>query len=273
MNRQRLLLLSDLHYCQEEYGGISRDEKAQRLLDFIRAEHEKDPFEMILLLGDYSLDFWEWSTLGSWLTENVSYTKRFVDKYLSRLPAPYYMLPGNHEQYGESRWKEITGFSRSSGFVFGDWLFILWDSFGANLDPTDHSDGTYTPPDTNRILSLMDAHPGKKAVLCSHFFRPSFDPAEQALICDERVACLFQGHTHSASVITLPVEYGSKKLIQTGSWANVIPGGNSVWGMREVILETHRLTSRYIVPEQKLVFNGITYTVSARNENEAEIPV
>ena len=116
MNRQRLLLLSDLHYCQEEYGGISRDEKAQRLLDFIRAEHEKDPFEMILLLGDYSLDFWEWSTLGSWLTENVSYTKRFVDKYLSRLPAPYYMLPGNHEQYGESRWKEITGFSRSSGF-------------------------------------------------------------------------------------------------------------------------------------------------------------
>ena len=26
MDKKRVLLLSDLHYCQEEYGGISRDE-------------------------------------------------------------------------------------------------------------------------------------------------------------------------------------------------------------------------------------------------------
>ena len=108
--KQRVLLLSDLHYCQEEYGGISRDEKAQLIVEFIREEHQKHPFSMILFLGDYSLDHWAWKTFGTWLTEGKSYTKEFADRYLQELPAPFYMLPGNHEQYDADQWKAFTGF-------------------------------------------------------------------------------------------------------------------------------------------------------------------
>ena len=69
--------------------------------------------DAILFLGDYSLDHWAWNVKGSWLTEGKSYTKQFVETYLKELPAPHFMLAGNHEQYGEELWKSITGFSRS----------------------------------------------------------------------------------------------------------------------------------------------------------------
>lgn len=272
MNKQRVLLLSDLHYCQEEYGGISRDEKARRIIELINEEHRKEPLAMILFLGDYSLDHWAWNTKGTWLTEHKSYTKLFFDRYCQELPAPFYMLPGNHEQYDEEQWQQITGFRRSAQFVIGDYLFILWDSFGADLNPTEHSDGTYTPPNAKNLLRIMDEHPGKKVILCSHSFQPTLAPEECALIRDPRIVCLFQGHTHLSRVITLPEEYGGKKLIQTGAWASTYtPATNYPWGVRDLYLETDRITSGYIVPSQQRVYKGNTYTVSARYQDTIEI--
>ena len=271
MKKQRVLLLSDIHYCQEEYGGISRDEKARRLIRQICKEHERDPFAMILLLGDYSLDHWAWSTKGTWLNEKKSYTQQFVERYCKDLPAPHYMLPGNHEQYGNEEWRQITGFNRSGEFVIGNYLFILWDSFGADLNPTTHSDGTYTPPNVNALRQSMQENPDKKVILCSHSFQPNFTPEERALISDRQVVCLFQGHTHLSGVITLPEEYGSKKLIQTGGWAAVSPASNYAWGMREVYLEEDRITSSYLVAAQELIHREIPYTFTARKQDEVEI--
>ena len=271
MKKHRILLISDLHYCQEEYGGISRDEKAERILQQIFDEHQKDPFSMILFLGDYSLDYWAWGTQGSWLTEKKSYTAEFVQRYCRELPAPYYMLPGNHEQYGNEEWRQLVGFDRSAEFIIGDYLLILWDSFGENLNPVDHSDGTYTPPNVEKIKRLMLENPNKKVVLCSHSFQPRFTTEEQELICDPRVICLFQGHTHFSNVITLPREYGSKKLIQTGGWARVSPSSNYVWGVRDLYLEGNRVSSSYLVCEQKLLYHEIPYTLCARKQDAVEI--
>lgn len=271
MKGKRVLLLSDLHYCQEEYGGISIDEKAERIIRQINEEHKKCPFDMILFLGDYSLDYWAWSTRGTWITESKSYTKLFVDRYCRSLPAPFYMLPGNHEQYDEEQWQQITGFHRSAHFVIGDYLFILWDSFGADLNPTEHTDGTYTPPNVGEILDIMSAHPEKKVILCSHSFQPTFAEEECALIRDSRVVCLFQGHTHHSGVITLPEEYGSKKLIQTGAWAFTSPVTNLPWGIRDLYLKDDRIFSGYIVPSQRLFHKGQAYTVSARYQDTVEI--
>lgn len=271
MKQHRILLLSDLHYCQEEYGGISRDEKGKRILAQIREEHEKDPFALILFLGDYSLDHWGWKSFGTWLTEGKSYTKQFLQTFLQDLPAPHYFLPGNHEQYGEALWRDITGCGRDAQFVVGDYLFILWDSFGADLDPTEHSDGTYTPPDVEKIRGIMDAHPKKRVILCSHSFQPCLTEEEAALIRDERIVCLFQGHTHLSDVRTLPVEYGSKKLIQTGAWASTAPNGATPWGMRELYLEDDRITSAYLVYGQRLMHRERPYTVAPRRQDEIEI--
>ncbi len=271
MEKKRVLLLSDLHYCQEEYGGISRDEKALRLMSAIQQEHEKEPVEMILFLGDYSLDHWAWKTLGTWLVEGKSYTKQFVERYAHMIPVPYYMLAGNHEQFGQEMWREITGFDRSAHFVVGDYLIILWDSFGANLDPTEHSDGTYTPIDVAATRTLMEKYPDKKVILCSHSFQPNLSDEEAELIADERIVCLFHGHTHLSDVRTLPVEYGSKKLIQTGSWAYTTPAGSTPCGMRELYLETGKVRSSYIVPQQTICNLAKPYTVAARHQDEIEI--
>ncbi|MBQ6823358.1 MAG: metallophosphoesterase [Clostridia bacterium] len=270
MKKQRVLLLSDLHYCQEEYGGISRDEKAKRILRQIEEEHRKDPVSLILFLGDYSLDHWAWSTKGSWLTEKRSYAAEFA-QYLKGLPAPYYLLPGNHEQYGNEEWRQLVGFDRTAEFTVGEYLFLLWDSFGENLNPTEHSDGTYTPPNVVELRQKMAAHPDKKVILCSHYFAPQFTPEEQELICDPRVVCLFQGHTHLSGVITLPKEYGGKKLIQTGGWAAVSPSSNYAWGVRELWLEEDGITSAYLVGEQQLYHKEVPYTLSARVQDTVKI--
>ena len=271
MEKTRLLLISDVHYCQEEYGGISRDETLRRLVDQIRTEHEKEPVSHIHFLGDYSLDHWAWKTFGTWLTEGKSYTKDVADRFMQALPAPYYMLPGNHEQYGEALWQQLTGCSRSAEFVVGDYLILLWDSYGADLDPTEHSDGTYTPPDIAKLRARMDAHPDKKVILCSHYFMPALTEEEAAFIADPRILCLCQGHTHFSAVNRLPAEYGSKPVLQTGAWASVGPTGAYSWGVRELVLESGRLSSAYLVWGQTLGYREKTYTVAPCRKDEAEI--
>ena len=273
MSSHRILLLSDLHYCQDEYGGIPRDEKARRIRELIHEEHKKDPVSMILFLGDYSLDHWAWNIKGSWLTEGKSYTADFVELVCRDLPAPYYMLPGNHEQYGPELWKKLTGFDRSAHFLLGGYLFILWDSYGADLDPTEHSDGTYTPIDVAAVRALMQQHPGVPVILCSHAFYPNLSEEEAALIRDERIVCLFQGHTHYSEIRTLPAEYGGKKLVQTGGWASTTSNGGCPWGLRELYLEEDRIRTGYIVPTQQLMSKGRPYTVAGRYQDAIEIPV
>jgi predicted phosphodiesterase len=268
---KRVLLVTDVHYCGPEYGGISRDEKAERLIAQINEEYKKDPFECILFLGDYSLDHWEWQIKGSWLVENRSFTKELQDKYFSKLPTPYYMIAGNHEQYGEENWKALTGFSREFEVTVGDYLFILWESFGGILDPDFHSDGIYTAPDVKKIRSIMDANPGKKVFLCSHYFLPNNTEEEKELIKDERVVCLFQGHTHSSKIIKLPEEYGSKLLIQAGSWAGINNESKERWGVRELYLYDDKITTAYLVNEHKLRHGDLDYTFPAEVRDEAEI--
>lgn len=269
--KKRILIVTDIHFCQEEYGGISRDEKAELLIKQIFAEYARDPFEWILFLGDYSLDHWKWSLKGSWLTHGKSYTKEFVDRFCGNLPAPFYMLAGNHEQFGEETWKEITGCSRHAEIAVDDFLFILWDSYGADLDPTEHSDGTYTPPNVAQIRAIMDQHPNKKVFLCSHYFKPNGTAQEIELIRDPRVICLFQGHTHKSNIITLPEEYGSKLLVQAGGWTKITPADAPVWGVRDLYLEKRSITSRYILTECELFHKGEAYKIPAGDRDEVEI--
>ena len=269
---KRILIVSDVHFCQFEYGGIPRDEKAQRLVAQIKEEYEKEPFELILFLGDYSLDHWAWQTKGTWLTHKKSYTKEFIDRFCAELPAPYYMLAGNHEQYGEKLWRELTGFGRSEEIVVDDCLFILWDSFGGELDPTEHSDGCYTPPKCEEIRAIMDKHPDKRVFLCSHWFSPCGSEAEKELIRDERVVCLFQGHTHSSKILTLPEDYGSKRILQAGSWAGINSSATERWGVRDLCIYEDRISSSYIVKEHSLSDDdGKAYVFPAEIRDSIEL--
>ena len=254
MSRTRILIASDIHWCHLEWYGVSNEERMERFVRHVEEEYQKDPFEALLLLGDYSLDHWKWGIKGCWLSEGRSNTKLFADRVLSRLKAldvPMAVIGGNHEQYGNVLWKELTGFTRTDAVTVGDYLFILPDTFGADLDPAEHSDGTYSGVDMDFIRAQMARYPDKKVILCAHHFDPARECEDfKKLVCeDDRVLCLFGGHR--SNVVELGEEWGNKALLYTGNYSyngGGKPPQESMWGFRDLILTEDTLTSRYITP-------------------------
>ena len=149
----------------------------------------------------------------------------------------------------------------------GDWLFIMLDGFGADLDPDFHSDGTFTPIDVPFVRAQMEKYPDHKVVLCSHHFDYRFETEEgKALVQDPRVVCLFAGHVHLSRI----VDFFGKKLIWTGnySYSSEKDPTKSMWGYREAILSSSGITTRYITPENTIVPDGqeITHPYSTQDE-------
>ncbi len=265
MEQKRVLLVSDTHSCHHEWYGVSTEARMERLIMHIGEEYAREPYEMILFLGDYSLDHWKWQVGGSWVSQQRSYTKEWLDQYAHRLPpVPYYLLPGNHEQYGEVLWEQLTGCKREMTVVLGDYLFILWDAYAGELDPDYHHDGVYTPLNVEKIRHLMAENPDKRVILCSHHVAIEREQSEETavLLSDPRIVCLFAGHTHRADVR----ELHGKKVIFTGnySYCNTAVKGDPrpyMWGFRDLYLNDTGIVTRYIVPENTAIFNGEEVTV------------
>ena len=120
MSGHRFLIASDIHLCHLDWYGVPTEERMVRFVHHVQEEYAKDPFEAILLLGDYSLDHWKWNIKGCWLTEGKSNTRTFAQSYvaqLEKLGVPIVMIAGNHEQYGEALWTELTGYRRRDHLV------------------------------------------------------------------------------------------------------------------------------------------------------------
>lgn len=263
----RILLTSDMHHNYlETYYGLTSKGRMNAWVNAIKAEHEKRPFDLIVIMGDTSLDFWDdqWGKPanapgGSYLNSGKSTTKEFVDNYVSKLPAdvPVFVMAGNHEQYGNAKWKEMTGNDRQGSFVLGDNLFLFLDSFAGDLDPTTHHDGVSTAPDVNFIKSEMAKYPKHKVYLISHWFDLEKGGAEfKSIVNNSRVIALFQGHTHASTIMDLGAEYGYKKIAQTGQFSHInVPSGETAeenfWGFRDLVIVGKRSVSRYIVAESK----------------------
>lgn len=257
----RIMITSDLHYCEPVWYEVTSEDRMQRLIRDLGAEYKKDPFDMLLMLGDYSLDFWVCPPFGSVLNRGTSYTEKFMkDVYPHLPPCPKYMIAGNHEQYGHENWKRITGHERRTTVPYGDYLFIILDNFGGDLDPTINSDGTYTPSDLTYIREQMAAYPGTKVFLCAHEFNMDKETPEfcELLKTEERIICLFAGHTHLSHIIDLGEACGHKCLIRDGQFSYSRDIENSRWGWRELCFhEDGSVTTAYITPDSDMVLGGV----------------
>ena len=68
----RIMITSDLHYCEPVWYEVTSEDRMGRLIRDLGAEYEKEPFDMLLMLGDYSLDFWVCPPFGSVLNRGTS---------------------------------------------------------------------------------------------------------------------------------------------------------------------------------------------------------
>lgn len=254
---KRVILCSDVHLCHLGWYGVSSEDRLETLVQNLNERYTDTPYERIVFLGDYSLDFWEWEIRGSWLNRGLSNTIWFVEDYASRLRAPYTMIPGNHEQYGPERWRTFTGFEREQCFTAGGYLFITCDNFAGNLDPTTHSDGTYTPTDLSRVERLMKAFPDLPVILCAHFFDREKEPEAffDFLRREKRITLLCCGHDHVALAEDLGERADHLTLLHDGAYSYT-GGGRTPdaqrWGFCELTLREDGVEMRYIEPKATL---------------------
>ncbi len=276
MKRTRLIFASDIHYCEDGWYGLTGPEKGNMLCEDLAREYADDPYEALLLLGDYSLDHWMYG--GTYLNQGLSETQRFVDEVLGRL-APkgveVRMIAGNHEQFGEENWTRMTGHKRSDYLVCDDVLFILCDTYGGNLDPTIHSDGTYVGVNVEHVKALMAQFPDKRVILCAHWFHVKSESEEfrEMLRTEDRILCLICGHMHISRVLSTGEENGNKPILYTGhfSYSSENNPLRCLKGYRELVIDGDRITSKYIVPSHTCTIENVRFTNEYTEQDAIEI--
>lgn len=273
MGSYRVLITSDIHCTDlEDWYGVSDRDRMEHWLREVLAEHEKEPFDLILVPGDISLDYHQELTP---FQKGYSTAYLFMKMYASRLPegVPVLVGAGNHEQFPEEAWRKITGCSRQSHHVLGEHLFILLDSFKAALGTEYDSSDAYTPMDTDYVRGLMEAHPDKYVWLLSHWFEPGEETeAFRQLVRDPRVKGLFMGHSHDHRLIALGPEWGNKVIAQTGNFSYTMSGAHTggFWGFRDLKLREDRAVSSYIMVESTVILEEGTVTFPRRISEVAE---
>lgn len=252
----QVILMSDIHLCHLDWYGISGSERMEKMISDLNAAYEKEAYEAIFFLGDYSLDHWVYGCGGSYLHQGISNTRNLVETFLSRLTCPVrYMLPGNHEQYGHEQWKQITGCERQFAVYHGGYLFLMLDTFSANLEPVTDSDGTYTPADIAFIQQKMMEYPNVPVLLCAHFFdlRKETNDFKELVRNEERILCLFCGHDH-LNRIEAPRALGGKLIIHDGhySYSGYHDPSRCPWGWLKITLHEEGIACSYTYPESNM---------------------
>ena len=263
MDRQNtaVIVCSDVHLCHIHWYGCASADRLEYMVDQLRAHRTQRPYEKILFLGDYSLDHWKWESGGSFLNDGVSNADNFAKQFAARLDVPFYMFPGNHEQYGNDTWRAITGGERRGCFTVGGYLFICCDNFAADLDPDVHSDGTYTACDLDFVRACLKQHPAMPAILCAHYFDLSHEPPAffEFIKEERRITLLMAGHTHSLEVIPLGERADNVCMYLDGHFSYAgggQPFAETMWGFSELVLTETGVEITYIEPANTVTIDG-----------------
>ena len=270
-SKYRVLFSSDIH-CNDlqTWYGVSNADRMQHWVNCVKAEHEKHPIDLLLLLGDFSLDHWMYG--GQWLKTGKSGTKEFFDSYLSQIgDIPWAAVSGNHEQFSASMWKTITGGETECAVVLGDTVFLLFDTFSGELDPDHDHDGCYIPQDAKKVAALIERYSGKQIYLASHWFDADKESDEFcALVANTpEIKGIFSGHTHYCTVIDRPDRFGNKQILQTGnfSYTSQKETESTFWGFRDLILSQGAAVSEYIVVESNAAPSGTMMRIPYQKNN------
>lgn len=275
----RVLITSDIHHTYDvTWYGVGTNERVQLWADSIKAEHERDPIDLIIIAGDPSLDHYLFQ--GAYTVKGVGDTVEFMERYFSQLPKdiPYFIGAGNHELYNDAQWRGYVGNGRQGVVTIGDDMFIMLDTWRAALEPDyDGKIARYTPVEVDFLEEQLEKYSCPRVWLVAHYFELAHESEEFKRIVREndRIKGLFQGHTHRCSLIPMGEEYGNKTIAETGNFsyasATFIKGStiddvkNSFWGFRELIISSDHAESNYIIAKSNIAtFRDVKLDIERR---------
>lgn len=227
--KRRILLVSDMHFTTNlseaelkkthpkaiasaasgTAFGLTQEEKLEKMLSDILREHEKAPLDEIWVLGDLSIDDANFRNLPD------NYCLKFRDEYMARFPAPAHVIPGNHDSHSNEAWQKIFGRPRQFTLESEGLTAIFLDTF-AQVPAASASGSPYTGIDEDYLENALQNAGKAPIILCAHMFREnSLSSRAQALLQDERIICLFRGHTHHNETLSC----AGKPLIDIGGYA------------------------------------------------------
>lgn len=266
----RILLTSDMH-CTDlmTWYGVSDADRQQAWVDAVLAEHQKQPFDAIIIAGDISLDYH---------AEKTPYDKGhstgliFMQQFFSQLPdVPRFIIAGNHEQFTHEDWLALVGNARQGEITLGGDTFLCLDNFREDLGPVYDSSDKYSPMDMAFIRAQLDAHPDNRFWLVSHYFdiNKESDEFRALLSADSRIKGLFMGHTHRNTLIPLGEEYRNLTIAQTGNFSYTCGDlTRDFWGLRDLVITEGGAISRYILPESHIFPGGKETVIPAAVRDE-----
>lgn len=269
--KKRILLVSDMHYTTDitpremekinkninvsaaagDAFGHTQKEKIERIYSDIMKEHEKEKLDMVLILGDLSIDDYSFRNLEE------NYCKKFKEELMDKLPCPVFAIPGNHDSYPNDLWKEVIGTDRQLVIEFGNYVFLMADNF--NNSPADSASGSkYTPTDVEWLNENLKKYKGKKFFLCSHMFRTKeseTDEFKKLVRETDDIIALYRGHTHINEVI----DFQGKPLIDIGGyayngcciddeWIFSIFDPKWAWGYQMLEIDDEKATTWHVKP-------------------------
>lgn len=250
VGNKRVVIITDVHNCHVDWHDMPTYERMELLCSALTKEYENNPYDCLLALGDYSLDHWRWDIGGSYLWEKpVSKTQDFMNRFYSKLPLRLYMLPGNHEQYGEEDWKRITGFEREYAVVCGEYVFVMLDTFAGELDPKENSDGVYSGINADLVKAVLKNHPEKKLILCAHdlIIGEESKEARELIFKEKQILCAMTGHTHRDNTVILPDAWRNMPVFYCGDFS--YNGGRQKeknWGYRTIEFTDGGFSTEYV---------------------------
>ena len=230
--KHRVLLISDMHYTTEETPaqmklidptvnvsvaagdalGHTQKEKIDLLLQAILDEHASAPLDGVLVLGDLSIDDYDYRNLPD------NYCRRFREEVMDVLPCPAWALAGNHDSYPDAIWREIFGYGRQFAVELGGAVFIMADTFRDSL-AHGASGSPYTPLDVDFLREVAERYTDQPLFLCAHHIGLGGESeAAQAWVAQNAV-CMFRGHTHHDGIVATDERWGNKPLIDIGGYA------------------------------------------------------
>lgn len=231
--KQRFLLVSDMHYTTQESTkelkeiypesntslaagnifGHPQREKIEAVYQAIMDEYNEAPLDAVLVLGDLSIDDYDYRKLPH------NYCEKFKEDCMDRLPCPAYAQPGNHDSHLNETWREVFGYDREFTVTFGDTVFLMADTF-KKVPASGASGAPYNPIDPELVKKTLEEYKGKNIFICAHHVGTNEGESELAQLIRENseLKCLFRGHTHHNAVIDLGEAYGNKKLVDIGGY-------------------------------------------------------